>query len=532
MRLLPLLAMLLALALACGDDDAGDDAGADAGADVGGDVGSDATVDAGPMLDPWPGRMPATSELGLRRGRAIARSIIHLHSPLSHDACDGEGWVDGELADPDCLQHLRDSLCALRIDAAMLTDHAPHVNEADFMRALWIADGDEPILVDDVPVANRMACADGHRVLIQVGSENRLMPIGLERHPGDSTDPEVLNTLYDSDDVDAIAAFRDAGALVWIAHTEEKDVDYLRGLNLDGLELYNLHADVDPRSRQEFLGIEDPGGFLGTLLGFTRPALDLTGDLAVMTFLSRQAVTLGKWDTLLAEGRRIAGSGGCDAHENAFPMPLLDGERADSYRRMMSWITNHVLVDEVSPEGIQEGLDTGRLYVVHEVFGTPMGFDFVATDGTDEYDMGDAAPLGVMIEASMPALPEGFPNDPAPTLSLHLLRSEAGGAVEVASTTEATLSFAADQPGAYRVEVRMVPEHARPYVAAVADELIREQTWVYSNPIFVELPEPAAAPPIFSPTHTSPAWQRVIRRAQQSIPVRAADRMPGAPPPR
>ena len=104
--------------------------------------------------------------------------------------------------------------------------------------------------------------------------------------------------------------------LLWIAHTEEKDVDYLRSLNLDGLELYNLHADVDPRSRQEWLGIEDPGGFVGDLLRFAQPRFNFAPDLALMTFLSRQETSLTKWDTLLSEGRRVAGSGGCDAHEN------------------------------------------------------------------------------------------------------------------------------------------------------------------------------------------------------------------------
>lgn len=515
-----LLLLGLALALACGDDASPTDAGTDASDPDANDATTDAPVDVGPMLDPWPSTLPPASDLGDRRGRRIARSIIHLHSPLSHDACDGEGWVDGELADPECLQHLRDSLCALRIDAAMLTDHAPHVNEADFTRALWIAEGDEPILVDDVPVANRMACSDEHRVLVQVGSENRLMPIGLERHPGASTDPDDLNVLYDADDETARAAFRDAGGLVWIAHTEEKDIDYLRSLELDGLELYNLHADVDPRSRQEFLGIEDPGGFVGDLLRFAQARFNFAPDLAVMTFLSRQQTSLTKWDTLLSEGRRVAGSGGCDAHENAFPMPLLDGERADSYRRMMSWITNHVLVDDVSPDGVQEALDAGRLYVVHEVFGTPFGFDFYADEAGTTHEMGDSAALGSTIHVTMPSLPDGFPDDPAPTMSIHLLSSAPEGAVEVASTTEPSLAFVPDEAGAYRAEIRMVPEHTRPYVELSADDLIREQVWVYSNPIFVELPEPEIAPPVLAPAHASPAWRRVIRQAGRSIAIR------------
>ena len=201
-------------------------------------------------------------------------------------------------------------------------------------------------------------------------------------------------------------------------------------------------------------------------------------------------------------------------------MPLTDGERADSYRRMMAWITNHVLVDDVSPEGMQEGLAAGRLYVVHEVFGTPIGFDFYADDGSTTHDMGGAAPLGATLHVNMPTLPEGFPSDPAPTTSIHVLRSAPTGAVEVASGTDATLEYTPDEAGAYRVEIRMMPEHTRPYVEASADELVREQVWVYSNPIFIELPEPAAAPPLLSSVQRSPAWQRLVRQAQRSIPVR------------
>ena len=94
-------------------------------------------------------------------------------------------------------------------------------------------------------------------------------------------------------------------------------------------------------------------------------------------------VSLDRWDTLLAEGLRIGGSGGCDAHENTFPMEFSDGERADSYRRMMFWISNHLVVDDLSPDGIREALANQRMYVTSEVFGTPVGFDFTADDTID-----------------------------------------------------------------------------------------------------------------------------------------------------
>ena len=462
----------LALGLAaCGTDPAPmDDAGTDAGA-----------RDAGAPPAPWPGELASTETLGDRRGRRIARATIHVHSPLSHDACDGEGWGDGELLDPTCLEHFRAAFCALRVDAAMITDHAPHINEVPFEQGLWIEGDDEPVMDGDAIVANRMACPDGHRVLLTVGSENTLMPIALTAHP-DAADADALESLYDANTPESRAAFRAAGGLVWQAHTEGRSLEQLRESELDGLELYNLHANVDPGIREDDLGL-DPAGFFADLLLFTRPQLGLAPDLAALAFFEENRVALDRWDTLLAEGLRIAGSGGCDAHENVFPMELSDGERADSYRRMMFWIENHVLVDDVTPDGIREALAAGRLYVTAEVFGSPVGFDFTADD---TFEMGDVAPVGATLRVVAPRLPDGWPSEPAPELSVHLFRAEAGGGVEVASTAGGDLEHVADVAGAYRAEVRMVPNHARPSLGSRADSLIREITWVWSNPIFVE----------------------------------------------
>jgi len=421
----------------------------------------------------------------MRRGRSIARSTIHVHSPLSHDACDGAGWVDGALAAPVCLSHFRAALCALHIDAVMMTDHAGHVNEVSFEQALWIDAGDEPVMQEGAIVANRMACPDGHRVLLTVGSENTHMPIALSRHPGDTTDPVELGDIYDGTDPESIAAWRAAGGLVWQAHTEGRTLEQLRTATLDGLELYNLHANIDPRIREERLGL-DPTGFVADLLFFTRPAFRLPPDLAVMAFLDVNRPGLNSWDTLLAEGLHIAGSGGCDAHENALPMELSDGERADSYRRMMYWVENHLLVDEVSLDGVRDALDKGRFYVTSEVFGSPLDFDFTSDSaGGGVAEMGDTVAVGATLRVTAPHLPDFVPQDPPPVISLHLIRAQEGGGVEVASGP-GDLEHVATEAGAYRVEVRMTPEHTRPMLGTRADTLMHEIVWVYSNPIFVE----------------------------------------------
>ncbi len=478
MRTRPILGALALLVLAaCGDDDTSEPT----------DAGLDAAVDLGPPPE-WPGELAATDTLGDRRGRALARAIVHVHSPLSHDACDGEGWVDGELADPTCLEHFRNAACALNMDVLFLTDHVPHVHEVPFEEGLWIGEpfGAVPVMNElGETIASRLTCDGGHEVLLTLGSENELMPLALDRHPTESTDLMDLEDVYEGSTPEVIAGLRDAGGLIWTAHTEEKDLDWLRRVQPDGLELYNLHANVDPTIRSESLGLE-PAPYLGRLLDFTRAGLRLAPDLAVMTFLDPNRVALERWDTLLAEGTHIVGTGGCDAHENAFPQLLTDGERADSYRRMMSWITNHLLVDEHGPEAYEAALAEGRVFAVFEFLGTPVGLDFVAESDGTSYEMGETAPLGATIRAPLPSVGETHPVDPPPSVSLHLIHAQAGGGVEVASADDGDLEFTPTEAGAYRLEVRMVPEHTRPYLNRRADELIRELPWAYGNPIFVE----------------------------------------------
>ena len=449
--------------------------------DASGDLDTDALA---PMLTPWPREFPPSDELGIRRGLRVSRAIVHLHSPLSHDACDGEGFGDGELRDEVCLAHLREGICNLRLDAVFLTDHAPHIEETSFASALWIAEGDEAIVdAAGETVANHMRCEDGHRVLLTAGSENALMPLALERHVIASDDQDELRAAYDATGPDAVTAFREAGGLAWIAHTEDKSLELLRSLGLDGLEIYNLHANIDPDIREEHLGL-DPFSFAGDLFRFANPRSGLEPDFAILTFLSENRNALDKWDTLLAEGFRVAGTAGTDAHENALPGLLSDGERGDSYRRMMRWFSNHLLVLERTLEATRDALRVGRAYVSFDIFGLPMDFDFYATSGAESYEMGGDAPVGSTLHVARPHLPEDFPSEPAPEIVVRLLRAADGGAIEVASAASGDLEYTVSEPGVYRAEVRITPHHAAPYLGNLAERLVRPLPWVYSNPIY------------------------------------------------
>src|SRR6185436_12796965 len=147
-----------------------------------GDDGGGGAPDAA-ALPAWRMDLAPSSEMGERRGLEPARGIIHLHSPYSHDACDGQPRIDetGPI-DEDCLADLRAGLCTTRMDFAALSDHDATMADEAFEDLLLVRDDDQLVMVDDQPIASRMACDGGGQVLVTVGSENPIMPIMLDRH--------------------------------------------------------------------------------------------------------------------------------------------------------------------------------------------------------------------------------------------------------------------------------------------------------------------------------------------------------------
>ena len=463
----------LAVVAACGDDSKGGGA-------------PDATA-----LPAWRMDLPPSSAMGARRGLEPARGIIHLHSPYSHDACDGQPRADetGPI-DEDCLADLRAGLCATRIDYAALTDHDATMADEAFEDLFLVRGEDRLVMVDGAPVASRLACDGGGEVLLTVGGENPLMPIMLDRHVSGSI--EERHAIYDGDDPAAVAAFREAGAAVWVPHTEQRTAAELELLEPDGIEVYQLHANLDPDIREEFLGL-DASGAIEAAIEFAE--LDDDGpvpDLALLSFLSESGPALAVWDALLASGRHVAGSGGSDAHQNALPIMLRDGERGDSYRRVMRWFSNVALAaDRADPAAIEEALRAGRLFVAFEIMGTPDGFDVRAeVPGGDPVELGGtvAAAAGATLEVAVPAVLELDPSLPAPAVSARVVHVPPGGEpAVVAEGAGPTLSAPLEAPGAYRVEVHIVPHHLAPYLGTLGpDHAEKTHPWIYASPIYVE----------------------------------------------
>ncbi len=487
MRRILLACAPLALALACTETPA---TPATPDATVTPDAAKpDATVDAAPALPPWPRELPPARELGEARGLTPRRVIVHSHSVHSHDACDGNPYVDGGPNEP-CLQDFRRAVCETRLDVVFLTEHEDRISSVELPTVLQMRPGDEPIMEGGAVVGSWIRCADGHRTMILPGSENELMPIGLRRHP-DLVNGS-LDRAYHAYDPAGVARFRAAGALVAIAHVEQRPYEEVLALAPDLVEIYNIHANIGP----DIAHIASPefnlGQALVDVLRFRNTSSGLAPDLAFLSIFAENTNDLAKFARFWSEGRAIPGVAASDAHQNAIPAILADGERGDSYRRIFRFFSNEVLVaGELTRAGVMEALRRGRSYVVFEAFGTPTGFSVHALtrDGT-VHEMGatvPAADMPVLVLRGPSLLVPRQPLAP-PRIKLRVYRAEADRWVMMQEwenpAAMGEIRWTPPMPGAYRVEARIVPEHARPYVPGL-EARVRELPWIYGNPILI-----------------------------------------------
>ncbi|MCA3014533.1 MAG: hypothetical protein INH41_19295 [Myxococcaceae bacterium] len=418
------------------------------------------------------------------RGLLDARGLVHAHSIYSHDACDDRPKTADGAFDQTCLADFRRDACAARHDFIFLTDHGTHFTEGEFPDVLLYRPeaGDQLVLHDGQPTANRMACPDGSSVLLIAGTETGMMPVGLERH---LAPPATRSAWYGRTDDEAIAAARAAGAVVLFQHTEDWTVAQLAQRPIDGFEMYNLHAsalmNIGVAAELIFGKVE-----LGDFDGLPHP------DAFFTAFSLEDERYLSRWGSVLAQGHRRVTTMGTDCHRNTFPQKLQDGERIDSYRRMMIMFSNHLLVkpgDDAAADDreLKAALKARRLFGTFDFLGTPEGFEFVALEGPATKEIGDEVSLraGVAFEVKTPSVKDLDPNAPAPTITTRLLKARANGWDEVASTTEGTLRFVPTTPGAYRAEVRIVPRHLEPFIGKRRDFLRAARPWVLSNAIDV-----------------------------------------------
>jgi hypothetical protein len=450
----------------------------------------DAGADAAATDPTWSPGVVQLSSHGARRGMIDLRGLIHEHSVYSHDACDGTPRdPTTDAIDQQCFDDFRVGMCAAAHDYIMLSDHGDSFSRTEYPDTLLYRPDLGDVLVErgGSPVANRAACPAGGGTMILAGTETGFMPVGLEHHA--AADPTSRQTLYGDRSAAAIAAFKAAGGVVLVAHTEGYDGDSqsigtpddLVTLPLDGFEMYNLHANLT-------LNLSKAVSLLGQI---SQPDQLMQSDLVIMQVFSEDPRYLQTWGTVLARGARRVTTMGTDAHRNSLPMKLPDGDRIDSYSRMDRWFSNHLLVrpaadgswDDLS---LKDALRSGRLYGAFEFLGYPSGFDFRAEEPNAVREMGEETAIasGAELVASVPTLRGLDPAADAPEITLKLLYAIEGGWEEITSSPS-EIRWKPTKAGAYRVEVRMVPHHLSSYLHSYADFATKDTVWVYSNPIYV-----------------------------------------------
>ena len=514
------LALSLAFILGCSSSKSDEPAVADGdkeqeqsvdgdGAEAAETLDLDQDFPEGTFSDPWT-VMPA-SEMPAIRGAKAMRGVLHNHSPYSHDGCDGaprveavadgdtewDVWdtdvVDGMMRNEQCFEDLRDALCKTKMDFIFLSDHPELYADYDYPEVLMYKEGDTLIMRNGKPAANWIKCADGRRVMLSAGTEGTMMELGLEEHVAptiaerhsilspDKSSSAALNA--------TIEKVKAVNGMAWIMHTEEWTPPELKAISIDGFESYNVHANL----------MMDKATALKLIAKLaTHPEQLPVPELLIISIFAENQLALLDW-AAVSQVKHVATSFGTDAHRNVAPGLLDDGDRLDSFRRLMHWFSNYVLVPEdklatVDDRVLKDLIKKGRMFNVFDYLGYPLGFDFRAEVGTTVYEMGDIVPKdqAVTLKLVLPTLYKLDPRLSAPTIRGRFFKAEGEKWVEVTATTgtDGVLS-ASVGAGVYRAQVDITPRHLANYMQQSGETFLTEKPWIYSNAIWVG--EPGAA---------------------------------------
>jgi len=414
-----------------------------------------------------PGNMLPSLDTSLR-GMLDRRGMIHAHSVYSHDACDGEPRDETtDAINEPCFDDFRRGLCQAGHDFVMLTDHGESFSRTEYPDTLLyrLDRGDELVERGGAPVASWAACPvaedidPNHRTLVMAGTESNTMPVGLEAHV--APDEASRNAIYGALEVASVDAYKALGGVVLLQHTEDWTPEQIRDLQVDGFEMFNLHANT-------ITG----GGGVFQLIGLqSTPEKFPQSDLVLMPILNEDPRYLATWSTVLARGDKRVTTIGTDCH------------------RKMS---NHLLVrpdsnGEYDDQQLKEALRSGRLYGAFEVFGFPEGFDYHADAAGNIYEMGQDVPLADAPElvVERPRVRERDPVLEEPIIRLRILKAEEGAWRVVDDSDSESLRYMVTEAGSYRAEVRITPRHLTRYLSSFVDLAEEEFQWIYANAIYV-----------------------------------------------
>jgi hypothetical protein len=446
------------------------------------DDASPADDDASPTApeDYWiPSTVVPMSVYSPVRGLTLQRGLVHAHSVHSWDACD-ENPQPGGQPNVQCLAQFRTALCTTDQQFVMLTDHANMFADYEFPAVLlYLPNAGDQLLYDgNAPIANVISCPDGGKVILTAGTENNLMPIHMTRQLDGS--PDERKALYGGSDEATVQGLKPLGAQVIVNHSEEWQTDAIGALSVDGMEFYNLHANLGTDTTHKIQTILK---VLPYILPYSKAGHP---DLVLLSFFSAIAMDTLTFDKLTAS-RHLVGVMGTDCHRNAIPFALSDGDRGDSYRRVMRWFSNYLLTTTQDLAGIEDALSKGRLYGAFSVFGEPVGFDYHAETTVGTAEMGDQIVLAdnPVLHVTLPKFYNMDPSLPAPAFTAKIIKADPNGGITVASSTGPEIVYTVASPGSYRVEVDVVPNHLRKWLGAHPDQYIQNYPLIYANPIYV-----------------------------------------------
>jgi len=439
------------------------------------------------------------SALGTLRGNHFVRAITHFHSPYSFDACDGKGYHSEGDIDLSCLHDAKYALCENHINFTFVTDHVEHVSETSYDTLLLNENGDT--LVQNgggKNVATEIHCADGFSPIMAPGLEGQLLALGMEDHT--SADVATRQATYGADDAAAQTALRGVNALVGIPHTESRDTNALIALQPDFIEIYNLHANLDPKIRKKWLG-KKPFDKIAKFLNYlVDPYNSLHADYIFTDIFEMNQVYFDKWNALLAAGtgsnHYTTGVGGLDSHENIFSQHASDGQRLDAHRRMTRFFNNFVITPNDTIPAIKDAIKNGHVFFVVEGLGTPEKFDFhgvvsgtVVEMGSDQMNV--VFPATSSLYFHTPEVYGDFPGmdgDDKPEIwaELHFIDSVTGKEtiLKRVDGADSEINYPDPPTGYYRVHAFMKPHHLKKYLFD-QDHADEPYTWIISNPIRV-----------------------------------------------
>jgi hypothetical protein len=213
-----------------------------------------------------------------------------------------------------------------------------------------------------------------------------------------------------------------------------------------GLEIWNYMSEFKALLRNK----------LAALLYTRFPAWGISGPFGR---------TLGRWDHLLSEGRRVSAIGGADAHGNSYSMGRVS-RVVFPYPHLFRCVNTHVLTQrpvkgvlDHDKALIYEAMRAGHTWVGYDLPASTSGFRFRARTGANHAIMGDAMKRAGAIV---------FDVETPQTASIHLVRN---GKV-VARARANRLRHTTAEAGIYRVE-------------AYRNHQLGRRGWIFSSPIYI-----------------------------------------------